>query len=283
MATTDAVYTAFTHALTTLQPQSFAFAHTSPLPAGELASLSADQLFAIDSSTATLTLPFWTIPLLAEGAASRLRVDDDHDAVLASMVAVVINADNATAWNVRRRLISAGVLKRDVEVTDVLDMVFRKHPKSSEAWAYRWWLVKELLEDDDARVAELGACLTYADLYPRNYYCWSHARRVCRGLAVRASAMAMVAGYVADGRFHDTSALHLLDELLADDADTATLAAALDRAWLWLDDAPRHESLWMHVRFLASAAARLGAVDVVADAVAGVAARAEARGAACAG
>lgn len=54
----------------------------------------------------------------------------------ATRALLLINADNYSALNERRRLVAAG----DVALSDelrLLDLLFTKHPKSGDCWTYR--------------------------------------------------------------------------------------------------------------------------------------------------
>ena len=110
---------------------------------------------------------------------------------------LLINPDNATAWNARKWLLSAccsspspasslslpasAAVSLSAELR-FLSFVFSKHPKSSEAWAHRRWAGQRLMEavhgDTDALLALLRAELAVVELtaerYPKNYHAWLH-------------------------------------------------------------------------------------------------------------
>jgi protein prenyltransferase alpha subunit repeat containing protein 1 len=53
----------------------------------------------------------------------------------------MINADHYTAWNIRKRLIISQIVTAQEE-WDLIDLIFTKHPKSSEAWAHRYFGIR---------------------------------------------------------------------------------------------------------------------------------------------
>ncbi|KAL6042837.1 Protein prenyltransferase alpha subunit repeat-containing protein 1 [Balamuthia mandrillaris] len=114
---------------------------------------------------------------------------------------LLINAENYSAWNVRKELLSEGHLGLLTEL-QLLNLVFTKHPKSGEAWGHRLWLLQQLLlywavhvpsqqnlggakekKEEDQLVTlsleekvedELERCMRVAEIYPKNYHAWSH-------------------------------------------------------------------------------------------------------------
>lgn len=68
-----------------------------------------------------------------------------------------------------------------------LDLLLTKHPKSSETWTHRRWVVRMLYDNvlrkndnvgrtEAARIVEreIKVCGDVARVYPKNYYAWTY-------------------------------------------------------------------------------------------------------------
>ena len=60
-------------------------------------------------------------------------------------------------------------------------LVLLKHPKCSEAWSHRKWLLKQELQKPslfeplrDLLAREIVLCDRICSSYPKNYYAWTH-------------------------------------------------------------------------------------------------------------
>jgi hypothetical protein len=101
-----------------------------------------------------------------------------------SRVVLLINADNYTAWNVRKRLITEAHSSIEQEYKYVwlaarprtmmlrgreshhdcgnrlVNLVMSKHPKSGETWAHRRWLIHHLASHTDAPLSQVRLART---------------------------------------------------------------------------------------------------------------------------
>lgn len=125
----------------------------------------------------------------------------------ASSVLLLLNPGHQTAWNIRKQLVSYGVLQRhrELEFTTAL-LTVRDCAKTSMLWHHRRWLLcrtfpstppallppsaqpsyapgeeEELLKGlpipVDALQREFAACTTACGTYERNYFAWLHRFR----------------------------------------------------------------------------------------------------------
>lgn len=162
-----------------------------------------------------LGIPYWTAPLLYRTCLSRFlrRKRDPAWASSAegnrtTMVLLLINADCYTVWNCRKVVLQGALTRMRESVgssgsdpsaaASLLDqelrfsnLVFTKHPKCSDAWSHRRWLVAQKiawLESDPAGQGrnvlpllafaqkEAGVCMEMARRYRRNYFAYTHWR-----------------------------------------------------------------------------------------------------------
>ena len=178
-----------------------------PLPAALYAELpphSDCPPFILRKDEHALGVAFWAVPLLMRHASAlfkALRRDTPQHSVAVdessadpllqcTRTLLLVNADNATAWNARKRRIVQLHNRRTAAVQSdatqpllaelrLLSFLFSKHPKSSEAWAHRRWTAQRLLGATDSRGAELelarselGVVEMCAERYPKNYHAW---------------------------------------------------------------------------------------------------------------
>ena len=193
-----------------------------------------------------LQIPYASVPLLGRGAAAIMASpQSDSEEEMGSRVALMVNCENHTAWNVRRSLVDAGTLCPESEMSLFLHFVLSKHPKSAEAWAYRKWLFLRGTHDSLAHVLPLAA------LYPRNYYAWSYVHTLITTSPV--SVVPVLAAWIEDGhRYGDGSALHALATAVCMEGGEGLVVEAVERACGWLEGEGRrkHESLWVHLKEL---------------------------------
>ena len=91
---------------------------------------------------------------------------------------LLMHADHMTAWNIRKCLCQEFFLTLHDELK-FSKLVLLKHPKRSEVFIYRRWILKEFLkkhpEDCKALIQqECVLCEGAAERYSCNYYAWSH-------------------------------------------------------------------------------------------------------------
>lgn len=175
---------------------------------------------------------------------------------------LMVNPDVATAWNVRKRLCVLGWLSVVDELAFV-DLVFSKHSKKPSAWAHRGWCLKSLRGQGGGPVDpallghELDVTARLAQLYPRNYYAWTHRLRELEG--GEAALLGQQVGF-AEGWFQshvsDASALNFMHQMLcrlveqgAEDVRDR-VEALLSQSAERIERLPGHEALWYHRRVL---------------------------------
>ncbi|GAM22305.1 hypothetical protein SAMD00019534_054800 [Acytostelium subglobosum LB1] len=88
-------------------------------------------------------------------------------------VILMVNAENLTALNLRKRLITAG-LNTHIDEIKLLNFIFTKHPKSGEAWCHRRWVLHNSKGVAMDIASEMAVCRRVAEIYPKNYYAWTH-------------------------------------------------------------------------------------------------------------
>ena len=176
--------------------------------------------FLIHRGEHALGIAFWAVPHLYRYAAAvfgrersrlpRLALSSSSPPPAALRLSLLrctralllINADNHTAWNARKRCLdclypeqtptaaaaaSASSSSRPLLAElSFLSLVMSKHPKSSEAWSHRRWALLQLLRISrrlQPRASgpllqllrgELGAAARAAQAHPKNYLAWCH-------------------------------------------------------------------------------------------------------------
>eukprot|EP00058_Branchiostoma_floridae_P001218 XP_002586706.1 hypothetical protein BRAFLDRAFT_217651 [Branchiostoma floridae] len=120
----------------------------------------------------------------------------------ATRAVLLVQADCLTAWNIRKELVEAEDLK-SIQDLKFAALVLTKHPKSSETFAHRRWLLKQVVQktsstslqphprgrkaelpcDEKLLEAELAVCQRSAERYPSNYYAWTHRAWVVENVA----------------------------------------------------------------------------------------------------
>jgi len=98
------------------------------------------------------------------------------------MGGLFINPDVATFWNMRRELLEVDTLNYEQELK-FSKLVLTRKSKSNEAFSYRRWLLKRIIEKmSKNRVVlpfnllenELNVCLITANSVQNNYHAWTH-------------------------------------------------------------------------------------------------------------
>jgi len=151
-----------------------------------------------------LGVTYACVPILLRHATKRFRqICRQWDTAQAELldltrVMLLVNADNYTAWNNRKKVLEPMLRSESVVQQELkfLDLLFSKHPKSGEAWAHRRWVLdramsmekgswSKLRETAEAKAPtvrfqekwlqrELAVCSRSSELYPKNYYAWTH-------------------------------------------------------------------------------------------------------------
>ena len=101
-----------------------------------------------------LGVAFWAVPRLFRHSSAifnrqrqsgqRKEEESADELMRCTRTLLLINPDNATAWNARKRMmLSASQSSPSPSAASAelgfLSFLFSKHPKSSEAWAHRRW------------------------------------------------------------------------------------------------------------------------------------------------
>lgn len=199
---------------------------------------------------------------------------------LVDITAIILLANPAhqTALHERKKLVEARVIRAcdELELLGLLQAT-KSHAKESILWAHRRWLLNEVggsgigwISCDTLR-QEFTAVFRAAEVYPRNYYAWSHWR-----FCVDALLDALTVG-ITDDHLHllleqydqlclwieqhisDYSAAHHLTNLVAlvyrldgglgaSTESRISPASAFDHVTTLLSRHPSHESLWACAR-----------------------------------
>ncbi|KAJ8696919.1 hypothetical protein PTI98_006740 [Pleurotus ostreatus] len=200
------------------------------------------------------------------------------DLVDITAVILLANPAHQTALHERKKLVEARVIRADDEL-ELLGLLqaSKSHAKESILWAHRRWLLNEVGDSGIGRISchtlrqEFTAVFRAAEVYPRNYYAWSHWR-----FCVDALLDTLTVG-ITDDRLHllleqydqlslwveqhisDYSAAHHLTNLVAlvcrldgglgaSTESRISPASAFDHVTTLLSRYPSHESLWACAR-----------------------------------
>jgi protein prenyltransferase alpha subunit repeat containing protein 1 len=236
------------------------------------------------------------------------------DLQASSSVIALANPAHQTALNARKRLIQGRLLAPAQELDFIGALMTAKHcAKEAVLWYHRRWLLQHVygLAYDDASETskssanrqdtawmdtvrspleilqrEFNVVYHACNIYPRNYYAWSHwqfcAHALCSAPPASASADerykwtgALVDEYLCLRRWielhiSDYSAVHhlcvLVQRLTAQSPQTSPSleigpSSALEHAMSLLQSYPSSESLWMYLR----ATALLGHLEAFDD------------------
>jgi len=88
-----------------------------------------------------------------------------------------------TSWNIRRRLISSGIINLQNELQFV-EILLRLKPKSEQLFRYRRWLIKQENFDKISINKELEICDRTAEIHFINYSSWLHRRWIIQYLNI---------------------------------------------------------------------------------------------------
>eukprot|EP01116_Phalansterium_solitarium_P005612 TRINITY_DN1740_c0_g1_i1.p1 TRINITY_DN1740_c0_g1~~TRINITY_DN1740_c0_g1_i1.p1 ORF type:complete len:488 (+),score=155.33 TRINITY_DN1740_c0_g1_i1:2057-3520(+) len=200
-------------------------------------------------------------------------------ALQATRALLLVNGDCYTALHARKRMVQAGYQPLADELRFVR-LVLSKHPKSSDCWSHRRWLLDQALRLGSPPMSSLfcgeaAVCGRVAELYARNYACWTHRMR----LLPHASSDQLAAELASSEhwlRTHlgDHCAAHyrqrLLDrctQLAAGGSSGPFDAASVSRLWRRESHLIKrlillyagHETLWCHLRYVTLASVRVAA------------------------
>ncbi len=197
-----------------------------------------------------LGIAFWCLGPLYQYATHQ------HSTFSTSII-LMINADNFSAWNRRRRAILEGTLSLEQEFQFV-EFIASKHPKSSELWFHRRWIFNR----DPSFVSfekEMKFCSFICEIYPRNYYCWTYRTYIMtqyygKDTFKLKQEIESVKQFIKK-HIGDYSAMVYIQQLLQlfPKHSSELKELLVDQLYwnqLWVHYFPGHESLWQHRRFL---------------------------------
>ena len=94
-----------------------------------------------------------------------------------SRMALLINGNIATFWNLRKRLISAHLLHISCDLL-LTRLVLSQKPKTVEALSHRRWILQTQPRDARWIETELNLCNQLSNRMKCNYHAWSHRQWV---------------------------------------------------------------------------------------------------------
>lgn len=92
-------------------------------------------------------------------------------------VALLLNANIATFWNTRKRLIANQLLDIDCDFL-LTKLVLSQKPKCVEALSHRRWLLQQVPLNPEWVEVELNLCDRIANRMKCNYHAWTHRQWV---------------------------------------------------------------------------------------------------------
>lgn len=192
-----------------------------------------------------------------------------EEALRATAVILLLDPEHLTAANTRKRILLGrksterdlkGLLQTEMYFIDsLLTSRLHRHTKSPTLWGHRQWLLERCKEaqvpldvvEDLTKVVFISA-----ERHPRNYYAWSHARYLARGLQHspngQKETLAMIAELVKKwclSHHNDTSGWSFLTTILARQPQLARAVFSetlqLTEKFRW-----RNESVWYFLRHM---------------------------------
>ncbi|KAF7298072.1 Ubiquitin-protein ligase [Mycena chlorophos] len=192
----------------------------------------------------------------------------------ASSVILLVNPAHQTALNARKRLIKSEALSAEAELRFYEQLMPSSRPaaKESISWAHRRWLLQHISATIppnrfDTEFKLIARC---CELYPRNYYAWTHhsflVQYLCSALSESHGPASSAYESVLVGQAHalrywiethvsDFSAMHHYCELLSclqalpmQFAELSEPSAHLSHVLGLVALYPDHESLWVYLR-----------------------------------
>ncbi|KAJ3219917.1 Protein prenyltransferase alpha subunit repeat-containing protein 1 [Dinochytrium kinnereticum] len=164
---------------------------------GEFASSASDNPFQIIEGNLAIPLtalrPVYTYAnhtmLKLHAELSDASNTDHHppnallDYCNSSQIVALLNPENYTAWNARRRIQLMNLASLEEEFA-LLNLIMSLHPKRAALWTYRYWLFETMQKagKDSADIYEMEftACSKASSRYRMNYNCWSYRLRLAK-------------------------------------------------------------------------------------------------------
>ncbi|KAG1903244.1 uncharacterized protein F5891DRAFT_1185390 [Suillus fuscotomentosus] len=198
-----------------------------------------------------------------------------QDLIDSSAVLILMNPAHQTALNARKQLIVRNLIDMGEELKFTAALLSSRHCcKQGELWYHRQWLLRRLypvpsfpqglitdmipdspnfyLPPNDLS-AEIHLVSRACELYPRNYFGWTHRTICILSALVPGKEISNVMQWI-ESHISDYSAVHHLKTLarLTEDAESPLLP---DRLHLVFGHAltlvrafPEHETLWQYLR-----------------------------------
>lgn len=137
-----------------------------------------------------LGLAFWCLAQLYQSSfqlfQQAIEQNNWEQIMKCSRALLIINGDCFSAWNTRRKvLLLSTTIKMIEDEFKFTSMIATKHPKSSELWFHRRWLLHQLVKlnnnnnvllSGEMVKKEMQFCTRMSVLYPRNYYAWTYRK-----------------------------------------------------------------------------------------------------------
>lgn len=197
-----------------------------------------------------------------------------HDLVAATSVMLLMDPENLTAANARKRLsVSEGYESRErllsmiktdrCFIDSLLTSRLHRHTKSPTLWSHRRWLVHTAsLHGIQPNVVDMvkDVVMVAGERHPRNYYAWCHARWLT-GLIPddqQSTTLEQLMETAKDWCFRnhtDTSGWSFLHFLLGRLGRSRSLAVLEETARLAASLQWTNESTWVFLRTLAASGA----------------------------
>ncbi|PIK60247.1 hypothetical protein BSL78_02809 [Apostichopus japonicus] len=191
-----------------------------------------------------------------------------------SKVALLLNPECSTFWNIRKELFQRKYFTALTELK-FTNIILTCHPKSPETYVHKRWIVRHAFTkqaegnvdnrivdtDEQTQTAldtEMEGSRVAASGYPSNYNAWSHRIWTVKALArcsaeVLESELENTKSWVRQ-HVSDHSGLQYRQFLLSEHRQKCLLEEHLLKEFQFLDDLlisyPGHEALWNHRRAL---------------------------------
>ncbi|KAH0829178.1 hypothetical protein J3R83DRAFT_2709 [Lanmaoa asiatica] len=208
--------------------------------------------------------------------------------IASSSILVLANPSHQTALNARKHLVRKHLIDPRAELRFTASLLSSQHcAKHAELWYHRRWLLSAAYDlqfsdttgvdsccrpqfaSREALQSELELVSRACELYPRNYFAWTH-RLICMGsllwdyltgtdpvgfVPIFRNEIAGIKGWI-NRHVSDYSAIHFilaLSQAAFQSGDSSLVEVIikedlLDHAISLVQEYPTHEALWMYIR-----------------------------------
>jgi protein prenyltransferase alpha subunit repeat containing protein 1 len=207
--------------------------------------------------------------------------------IASSSILLLANPSNQTALNTRKHLVRMHQIDPHAELRFLASLLSSQHCKHAELWYHRRWLLSAAYDprfSDAASVdsycrlqfvsqeslqRELELVSRACELYPRNYFAWTHRLICIRSLLsdylagmdavgfvpIFRNEIAGIKGWI-DRHVSDYSAIHTilaLSQAVVQSGDLSLMEIIIEEdipghAISLVQEYPAHEALWMYIR-----------------------------------